>query len=655
MYIDKITQIIWHFAGQFQTAIEQARLKQAYEEITGAHAADDDEHTLPDADVTIQVRYDLIDFSPDVPYAPVPPELFPAPPHDRMPYQPAEIPGPAARDMGQPVPDLPHAQAAGSSPSSDLLEPPQPGSVAIHVNQIIHLNDNDYVSVGDSGVAFAAAPIDPAVLDGMIAQVAAASPIDDLTLQDGNYMELITAAGARLRGAESTNADVDVSVIDVDGAAGIYVNGETVAEAPELKDYADLPGEKDTETETEAPAGPVATGAGQIVPEASVELTAGSNSLINSAMVTNSWNNSAVLAVVGDSTEVNGIIQVNMASDVDSLGATLADWSQNGGPSTQFNVAMFKQADVAADATPSAKVDGDSFPTSWQVTRVEGDLTIVNSVEQYAFVTDQDVAVLSSTGVTTTVGTGGNESLNDVTITELGNYYDLIIVGGSVYDANIIQQYNVQLDNDLVGAADGFETPGTATIDGKPNLNWNQAAIVETGGHAAPQAMPSSYLGTANSLGKGGNHVDAGVLKDFAGLGKLNVLYLSGDMINLNWIKQTNILGDSDQVALVKNKHLKDLDSDWTLSTGANQLINFATIEDVDAFGKSYVGGKVYSDEILVQGNLLEDDPQLAAADPDRLVNEAIVFLDDEPENDRDDDDAIGPTVDAYNGDPMLA
>ncbi|TIP67744.1 MAG: hypothetical protein E5X63_46450, partial [Mesorhizobium sp.] len=70
----------------------------------------------------------------------------------------------------------------------------------------------------------------------------------------------------------------------------------------------------------------------------------------------------------------------------------------------------------------------------------------------------------------------------------------------------------------------------------------------------------------------------------FAGIGALRVLYISGDILNLQYVKQTTILGDSDQVALAMNA-LAHPEADWTISTGTNSLVNYAYIADVDSTG----------------------------------------------------------------------
>jgi hypothetical protein len=132
-------------------------------------------------------------------------------------------------------------------------------------------------------------------------------------------------------------------------------------------------------------------------------------------------------------------------------------------------------------------------------------------------------------------------------------------------------------------------------------------------------------------MAAGGRDLSKGVLTDpaFAGLGGLRVLYISGDFLNIQYISQTNIVGDSDQIALAMNALDPQTDAAWTVSTGANALINNAAILDFDSFGRTYVGGQQYSEETLFQAELISHQPDLLTGDPDTLVNEAVVFLDD--------------------------
>ena len=359
-----------------------------------------------------------------------------------------------------------------------------------------------------------------------------------------------------------------------------------------------------------------------------VEVTTGGNTLVNMASLTNSWATSQVIAVAGDCVELNAIVQINAVCDSNSIGSTLNSWTLgDSDPTESFNIAMFQHIDPSpegADPTPAG-----GFPDSWSVTEISGDLIIMNWIEQFTFMTDQDIGIVSSSGIHTIVTTGENTAINDVSLQEFGLYYDLIIVGGNIYDANIIHQLNVLVDNDLIGAVEGFETNGAGSLSTEGNLLWNQAAIVE--GSSNFEAMPEDYVTAAQNLAAGNQDL-GGIINDavFAGLAHLNVLYISGNLLNLQYINQTNVLGDSDAVALAMDQLIAHPEAEWTIATGANQLVNFATINNFEPTTTTYVGGEHYSDEILIQADIISSEPDLMSQDPDALVNEAVAFLGDD-------------------------
>ncbi|WP_223843376.1 type I secretion protein [Sinorhizobium fredii] len=440
---------------------------------------------------------------------------------------------------------------------------------------------------------------------------------------------------------------------------GTFVNGEIVEEAPSLDDYLPPPEETpDDKTATSSHAsGNFTAGQGKVSIEASVELEAGGNTLINSVELTSNWLQSQVLAVAGDHVELNAIVQINVLSDNDLLSPTLNGWNLDPGkPTEAFNIAMFKHLDP--EPSNEEQVGAGGFPTAWAITEIKGDLLIMNWFEQFTLMTDEDTAILASAGTTTSIITGDNTAINNVSLAELGHYYDLIFIGGNVYDANIIQQLNLLLDNDLVGAVEGFGTSGKGSASTDGNLLWNEAGIVEAGGASSVKPMPKSYLDAFGDLASGKKSLPDGVLKDgaFAGMDGLRVLYISGDLINLNYLKQTNILGDSDQIALAMSKLVANSDADWTISTGSNALVNYAGIIDVDAGQTIYTGGTAYSDEILIQAELIRTEPYLGGQDPDALVSEAVAFLGEDmmaPDSGPQPPDHAPPPLDTTNADPM--
>jgi hypothetical protein len=256
---------------------------------------------------------------------------------------------------------------------------------------------------------------------------------------------------------------------------------------------------------------------------------------------------------------------------------------------------------------------------------------IVNWIEQMIFMSDADMGIVSASGAYSTIISGGNTAINHTTIAELGFGYDLIIIGGSVYDANIIQQVNVLFDTDVVTTADGVASAGAGSVSTASNLLWNQASIYTIGAAERFGELSDAYQEAVASLANGTMTLSDEILQDpaFAGLAGLRVLYVQGDFINVQYIKQTSIIGDDDQVLLAMDALAPQNAASWAVETGANTLVNNAAIVDLDSFGKTYVGGEQYSQETLIQANFISSQPELGSQDPSILASEAVLFLDD--------------------------
>lgn len=644
VYLDKVTEAIAHFIGLFDTTIEEARQKQAYDEFKASQAKDAQPSDHDGVAVKVDARHDLEDFDPHVPYLGLPPELVVTTVWSNVWFTPPEIPAPHGPDIFYPGFNVPHVPFASSGIVLPAIVPP--GSLPIIVSQDIRLSDADYVGAGGSGLKFTPAPADDVQMNMLQTAAADLSPIDDLALPGTpeDIGTLVTTAVARLDGFTADgHGDAEVVVVKDGVIEGTFVNGVEVqdGDAPQLEDYADFlkdeedggPDKLDFSASPNSSDFMAGWGDGSIAP--SVELESGGNTVVNSAVITNDWASSGVIAAVGDHVELNAVIQINIVSDTDSVGASLNGWRV--GPDNideTFNIAAFQRIDPEAEAANAGHAPA-GFPSYYVVTEISGDLIMLNWIDQYAFMMDGDVCILSSSGVKTVVSTGDNTAVNDVSLGELGYYYDLIIVGGNIYDANIIQQLNLLIDNDHLGAVSGFETTGGGALSTAGNLLWNEAAIVNIGQGNDDENLPGFYKKAADNLAAGKDDLPNQVLHDsaFAGIGVLRVLYISGDIYNLQFIKQTTVLGDSDQVAVAMNELAAQPDAQWTVTTGSNELVNFAGIVDVDGTTKTYVGGESYSDEVLIQAELVSSDPNLGAQDPDVLVNEAVAFLDDGTED----------------------
>lgn len=447
-----------------------------------------------------------------------------------------------------------------------------------------------------------------------------------------------------------------VTMVRGDALEGKFLNGVAVDELPDLKDYHDLAAAKDEDNF--APKGnSVIHADGTITVDASVTLEAGGNTLLNAVSITSFWTAATVTAVVGDHIELNAIVQINAWLDSDSVSQVIGHWMNEDAPTQAFNLAAFSRYDTHAQM--EAPAAAASFPQHWVVTQITGDVMVVNWLQQLVFMSDNDTGILSASGATTTVIAGENMSVNQVSLYEMAHAYDLIVVGGHVFDANIIQQMNVMFDNDVIGAVAGFETTGEGAVSTSGNLLWNEASIYNVGGAHRFEALPDAYEAFAASLADGGQGTAGDVLLDpaFAGLGAIRVLYISGDLIKLNYVSQTNILGDSDQIALAMSAVGPVTDAEWSINAGGNSLINLAAISDIDSLGKTYVGGQQYSQDILVQAEFISASPDfLGMKNPDALVNEAVAFLTDDAADQYDGAQSVDPSyhpLDAGQGDGL--
>lgn len=635
--MDKINEEIAHFIGMLHMNAEQALVRHAYEEFDALKPVEPAPDTPAPGNLPFAAPYEFIGFDPDVPYRSPPPGPMDGDPRgfpNMLPPPPPLVPDFPEFSV-TPMVRIEDAVASGGVAAAGPPELEPPGSVVTYINQAIGLSDNDVFSVGGHGLSFTPDDVSADELLDAAEAAYSLSPIGGLERpgSSAEMIETVNDIAARLDGfAAGNGSEFQVFVQQGQSISGVFVNGELVDEAPKLTDYHEFEKEDEPDGTETGPTGNATVGEdGSIRIEASVTLTAGDNTLVNEAIVKNFWTAGTVTAVVGNHIELNAIVQTNAIWDADKIGTGVCDWTSDDAVNEVLNLASFNRTDLSEGDDKADGAEG-GFPDFWAVTKIEGDLLMVNWLEQFIFKTDNDVGILSSTGVTTSVISGDNTGVNQTSIFDLGFSYDLIVVGGSIYDANIIQQINVLFDNDLLGGVQGFETKGTGSASTSDNLLWNEAMIHNIGGADRFAALPDAYRETAEDLADGKNTISKDVLSDeaFAGLKGLNVLYIEGDIINLQHIKQTSVLGDCDQVALAMDQLKPHLDTDWTISTGGNALINNAAIVNLDSFGKTYVGGEKYSQETLIQAELISCEPErLGAQDPNMLVSEAIAFLDD--------------------------
>jgi hypothetical protein len=629
---DRLTEVIAHFIGYFEVKLEEMRSRLDYDAFDALRALLEHEGASDPHAVRFVHPFDIEPFLPDVGYV--------GPGWVVRGDSPAELLTPKAiyfelptHFWADPLSSLPLAVPGSYSAMPPVFFGPHPGSVMAVVSQSIELQDNDVLIMPSAPVSvdyhFGAVPKFQNLTDDALATAApfvSAGPIGSTA----EMVTLVANTSAAIAAADAPGSgDVVASGPMV---SGNYVDGQTVETLPDL-DASLPPGFRQEAAEgadvemTDPDALEVATG--DFAP--SVTLEAGGNLLANDAQLVDAGLTSSFISVSGNVHRLDAIVQTNAYADSDIAGLGFGD-AINAAPTMASNIASFthETLDTAALAAAAAP---DLMPLTWSVTMVEGDVVFLNWVQQYNFVSDSDVCVVTATGSQTTVTAGANLNMNGVGILELGLYYDLVIVGGNLYDANLIYQTNVLFDDDTLEML-GFTTDFKGAAETGGNLLWNAAAITNVGATEWQQGVPEHYLEAAAGFTDGDYAMPGAFSLDgaFEGFPLLKVLYISGDLYDVNYLEQVNVLGDADYVALHQQQVMAaHPDTVWNIATGSNALVNSASILDYDTVGDTaYVGGELYSDAILIQADLVDAGPNVLGAQQDDLASEVIAFLDDD-------------------------
>lgn len=622
MAMDRITEEIAHFAGLFDLVAEAAKLRVDYEAF----------RVGSEAPVLTPVR--------EMPFSgvadPMPKavqvglsdrirseETSPLPLPDGMATTVAPEDAPvlaSSRDeIGLPLPVPPGGGEGGAI--GGMTDIP-PNSIVMAVRQINHLSDDD-VLIFDGSAQF----IDPLRLSDLDEMVQSLSPVAPWDWHQssgdaaGAAKQLVTALEA-LRAPEIESADI--TLVRGQEAQGTFADGVAVDEAPALKGLmpAFLKPQDDAEAEAEASDGVTDDAPGPFAVEPGHHIVSGGNRAINEAVLKSVWVDAPVIAVAEDVVRLDVISQVTLRIESAILPAQAC-----AGASNAINVARLEQTlagPPGEDAMQTAGGTDDGLPLIWNVTRVEGDLMLVNWVQQHIFVSDNDRIEVKFTGAATFIGTGENLVFNESLILNLGFHYDLILIGGSLVTLNQISQVNVLLDQDVVTGC----VPGGAGLQAGDNLQANTAAILTIGKDCLSD-LSDDFDAALGELAEGAETIPATVAQDalFSGIEALNVLYISGDLIQANVINQSNYLGDSDQIHFIKDMISTADGAEVTVTTGSNAQINAASVIVLGLDSTVMAGGAAYTDAVIYQAELIEDDAPPTGVQISGLVSEAVVFL----------------------------
>lgn len=513
-----------------------------------------------------------------------------------------------------------------------------PNSFAVVSRSENLLEDNDYLS--NTGLHYHFdyhAPSLTAFVDALeAAGIAGRFGYSEADNPAGNLEAAITSWADTVEAMQSGAPGAGQQVLAIGEDTGqLYQNGVVVEEAARLNDVIErLKGrapDEDTDdlSEEMVSKGPQsASGETALLVDtagssASLQIGAGNNTLINQAILVDVWGKAATIAVAGDFYDLDIISQTNVLASPHL--ANPGEWATD--PSTgSYNIASIFStgSDLPVDVAPAGN------HASWDVTFHDGDMTFVNWLTQTNYLVDNDTIVYQEDGSGTTIMSGGNVLTNALNLTELSTFFDLVLIGGNYYSANVISQMNVLVNFDQIiaeGSEDAFG-PLSAPDDQIDNLLWNEAYIVSSYNSSVVDLDPVSAnrIATAEEDDLGDDFLSGLYSGSASPFNQLNVLYISGDVYDINYLEQVNILGDSDSIATLG---VDVTDEDTSINGDSNLLYNAAVIQEPGVDNVIRVGGETYSEAMLYQAEILTAD----VAQPDEgaahLASEAVVFLAD--------------------------
>ncbi|ABL72401.1 hypothetical protein [Paracoccus denitrificans] len=641
--IDAADEAIWHFIGLFHIGEERGRMRIEYDRLT-PKKADPDLGPVEPLDLSGQHPYRPLDHLPDIPYVPPhrPVEGLAADPRPPLmeleTYFPRFSVSPEVAFLATLSGGIPWS----ATPPGRFLTPedpnwtlPVPGSVAVIVIQKTRLADDDQMNADGIRGGLVDAHLLAGRLEALAAQAGqlgialpVAMPADEpafrliaetfrqagLPQAEAAGAQVHARQGADVEGQYLNGAAVDTRP-DIDALMPAYRKEQAAEQAREAQENAAPPRHEGPSSAGSAFAtGPGEGGQGH-------DLILGNNTLVNQVTINSAAPTAPVIVVAAGVYSYNIVSQTNVWSDSDVLAGLFgaAHGQPVGAPTQALNYASY-----ASFSNPMPVVQGDGeAPQYWVTATLEGSLISMNWIEQYNLMSDNDIASVTVHANQTLLLMGQNGALNQVSLLELGMSYDLIIIDGQIINLNTILQTNVLLDDDRITVSDGLG----ARISSGDNLLINDATIVQVGLSGIVATSPGHDAMLAGAAA-GEVALPQSVLDDpaFQGLGVVRVLHVKGDMVSVNVIRQTNVLGDADQIEVYRDDLLAG-GGEIGVVSGSNLLVNAAVIAEFGVDATIHSGGEVYSDALLHQAELVMTDDPLMPAPPSGLASEAVLFL----------------------------
>lgn len=366
-------------------------------------------------------------------------------------------------------------------------------------------------------------------------------------------------------------------------------------------------------------AGPPALAHGDHTGQSIDNVSVGSNICVNDALITNLEGLSTQIAVHGNFYHTEAIVQTNVFCGINQF---------NGTGTTAIAANTIQNiADVQNDVPTLTSGGTGTTPSGlhWNVDVCNGNLLDIHSLVQTNYLSNNNVISQTSAYGESDVIAGNNSLLNTATFQNLTAKYDLIIVEGSYHQADFIYQTNVMLDSNTIN----FNGGGMASqsSSGGGNTVVNDATIVDTGNHNYQQFNSDSMAVLQALESQSGTLDPASVLKAFPSLfGNINVLVVTGSFYDVNYICQTNVMSNSNVVQL-DGSSTAPAGATQSVTTGHDITLNTATIVDGGSALSPYLQGSYYHDMILIQTNILGNDPHVTGQNPSQLAPELVAFL----------------------------
>ncbi|HCQ64959.1 MAG TPA: hypothetical protein DIU07_07220 [Rhodobacteraceae bacterium] len=671
--LDRHSEIIAHFIGQFDQVAEQSLYRLHYDAFRAQQRPEEEPGALlevnihvkselmPDKHIAGRVKWDA---------------QKPTPQDDQVPLEVF------ARDVGPVLPVLfePFAEVAvefefndglpyyAASFPAPVFDFDAPGSLIVFAYQQNSMQDNDLLITRplDLSPELAASRSDAALNDGLMTLAATADALvpGDFTLgreieDTAARIETLRETYAGINPAQARDGATVTLVSQADGTlpeSGILINGaeadslpDTLEQALEdrdddgdVGDVGDMRpedgGDEIDDGNTGGNTGGDGVVSGTIVigpddagpqSDATQLIEAGGNLLMNTAMSGLALVDAPLIAVAGQAISLTVISQVNVMSDRDTLVGpdeaicTGTDHAFEDPASEGHNIAS-----VTWEGATRGEAESTGGPIAFAITEIEGDLVLTTHVIQLNLVTDNDMITFETTFYQVEIGTGGNVSLDVLNQLGFQTGFDMILVGGDMQTLVSMSQLNLLFDNDLV--ADGDGVGGDINTSG--NLLWNEAQVTWHGIDTAAEEVSDSAAEALDTMA--GGQLDFEALKGESLLDGKEVpllLTIGGNLVFDYRLEQINILADADTVQLFADMAEDNGFNPVDVATGDNLLANVASLDIHGTDSTIMATDGVFSDLVIHQAGMYDTDDtplDLAGAGSD-LASEAVVFLAD--------------------------